>query len=564
MKQVVARVQCPSCRESGRDNEGNNLVQYSDGGAYCFSCGYFIADRNYSDKGQQQATNENEREYKMPEHTLETILAKRNIRPEVFKKYGVTLVSKEDALSVRVPITDSNGQEVGAQYREVDISNGKLTREMRTTKGSKLKTPFFGINTITKSTTTVLITEGWTDALRAATALYGRSDISVLGLCGATFAKRAAAYAVRFLQDKKVVLAFDNDDAGDKAKETFMKAVTETDPDSVIYKLLIPQKHKDVSEWLDAGALDFPAHVDTAAPVFNSNLLTSQDIGERLAVFLDVLKMQDYIRINFSATLDRCVKLMPGKLIGVMGDSGQGKSTLVEHFMLEAITQKKRVFCVSAEMSAEEVALKLMRVVRSEPLHDPNYLLSLDKSYFEEVVDETTRVLSWLTMVDNFGKMSVDRLDSYLLELSAAGMKPDLVAVDHLLAISENLEANTLQQTCKDLKAIARKHQVCVVLVSHIKKPQNQNRRTIYRPMMSDAYGSQGLTMYADVILTAAKDPIKKLTFIETVKQERLIGDYCDITLSFVDWQLSEIEAKEDKKRDYEAEADTDDEDDVY
>lgn len=31
---------CPKCAESGRDRKGNNLGVYSDGGTYCYSCGY--------------------------------------------------------------------------------------------------------------------------------------------------------------------------------------------------------------------------------------------------------------------------------------------------------------------------------------------------------------------------------------------------------------------------------------------------------------------------------------------------------------------------------------------
>jgi hypothetical protein len=38
---VVNHEQCPKCRERGRDSRGDNLGIYSDGGAWCFSCGYF-------------------------------------------------------------------------------------------------------------------------------------------------------------------------------------------------------------------------------------------------------------------------------------------------------------------------------------------------------------------------------------------------------------------------------------------------------------------------------------------------------------------------------------------
>lgn len=537
MKTIVARSQCPTCAATGGDKSRNNLVNYSDGGSYCYACGFFVSDG----KASVSEEDNNSKENRMPDNTLENILRKRGISITVAQKYGVTLVENNGELKVRVPITDTSGQEISAQYREVDTSSGNLTRNMTTAKGGKLKVPCFGVNTITKNTKVVLICEGWTDALIAATAIEGRLDISVLGLCGATFAKRAAMFVSRYHDDKRIVLAFDNDEAGDKAKQAFIEASAQYSPDKVLHKLLIPQAHKDLGEWLEKAEVNLLDAIENSPPVFSSNLLTSDQVGDRLHEFLNKLTTEEYIRLNFSPTLDRALKLMPGKLLGILGDAGQGKSTFAEHLMLEAITQKKRVFCLSAEMAAEEVALKLMRTVKREPLHLPDYLRSLDKSYFAEVVAETKRVLTWLTLVDDFGVCSVDRVDSYLLELAAADRMPSLVVVDHLLAIAESLEPDVLQKTCMLLKGLARKHRVCIVLLCHIKKPQEQSRRTINRPMLSAAYGSIGLAMYCDAVVAVAKDPQKRLTFVETVKQERLIGEYADVTLSFEDWQLAEV-----------------------
>lgn len=38
MSKVVGYEPCPRCRSNGRDNRGDNLVRYSDGGGHCFSC----------------------------------------------------------------------------------------------------------------------------------------------------------------------------------------------------------------------------------------------------------------------------------------------------------------------------------------------------------------------------------------------------------------------------------------------------------------------------------------------------------------------------------------------
>ncbi len=36
----LKNIACPSCRKQGRDRHGDNLATYSDGGMYCWSCGY--------------------------------------------------------------------------------------------------------------------------------------------------------------------------------------------------------------------------------------------------------------------------------------------------------------------------------------------------------------------------------------------------------------------------------------------------------------------------------------------------------------------------------------------
>ena len=40
MAKVIGKTRCPNCAKRGADTRGDNLVKYSDGGAYCFSCGF--------------------------------------------------------------------------------------------------------------------------------------------------------------------------------------------------------------------------------------------------------------------------------------------------------------------------------------------------------------------------------------------------------------------------------------------------------------------------------------------------------------------------------------------
>lgn len=41
MSHVIGNERCPACAKLGKDRHGDNLAIYDDGGAYCFSCGYY-------------------------------------------------------------------------------------------------------------------------------------------------------------------------------------------------------------------------------------------------------------------------------------------------------------------------------------------------------------------------------------------------------------------------------------------------------------------------------------------------------------------------------------------
>lgn len=60
MSYVVEHQKCPECSKHGRDRTGDNLAIYADGGAYCFSCGYYQSakgsKRFYTDTGRNTKT----------------------------------------------------------------------------------------------------------------------------------------------------------------------------------------------------------------------------------------------------------------------------------------------------------------------------------------------------------------------------------------------------------------------------------------------------------------------------------------------------------------------------
>lgn len=551
---VIKRSQCPKCLDSGH----NNQVHYSDGHTYCFSCG------RVSGKKSQQLNQPEEIEA-LPMLTTTSILAKRGISPDVIKRYGVqTLQTEDGGVWIGFPLHDINKAEYTQHLRRVDTSTGEMTRDMRYPKGSKLRLPLFGWQLVKKQAT-IVVCEGETDALILATQLKDNKNIAVLGMVGTANADKIAAHLLATITNQKVVLAFDNDKAGNEAVERIVATCERHESDIKLHRLDIHSDYKDVGDWLTNETVDILAEIETAPSLSLIGVLDSTAIANSLSEYIERLRTVSLIELQFSSTLSEAIRLLPGKLIGIAGASGQGKSTLAEHLVMEMLQQKKKVLFISREMMPEEIALKLLRMVRNEPLHDPRYLKTLDKETLAEIKLQVKNILKLLYCVEGYGAMEVAEVDKYIHKLTAEGNKPDLVVLDNLSAICKTQDSNIILEVCRDIKELAGAHQTCVVLLSHVRKapPARGNKKTIYRPQEQDIYGSSGLSMFADVILAVASDKHRSETYVETIKVERMGGLYADVTLVFKDYCLAEVDSNQ-FTTDYQGDEEYDDDEEVY
>jgi ABC-type uncharacterized transport system YnjBCD ATPase subunit len=310
---------------------------------------------------------------------------------------------------------------------------------------------------------------------------------------------------------------------------------------------------EDVGDAIQAGenllaAFDAPVLATTS--LFKDSAAVADDVSD----FIGQLHSGQLIRLGFSPTLDSAVKLTPGSLVAILGAGGCGKSTLAEHILLEALNTEGdvNVAMISAEMAAYEVGLKLISTIDGKGYHDYD---ELKKMTPEEVLALNKKIKASIrkfNVIDDFGGIGLEQIENALLEQISLGQPASLVVVDHMLALSQNLENTTLEETAKALKAIAIKCKCCVVVICHTRKSPNQkNSRTIYRPTLQDEYGSGGLQKYANVILGVAIDQPNRTLLVETLKKNRMGGKYVDVQLVLDNWQLKEPEFAETEATKY-------------
>jgi archaellum biogenesis ATPase FlaH/5S rRNA maturation endonuclease (ribonuclease M5) len=516
---------CEKCQQKGGDIKGNNRVLYSDGGYYCFACGDYKSGNNTT----VQQTN-----YTMlPMFTVENVLAKRDITPKVIADYDLSsCLDESNQMFIKFPLHDVNGAETNAQYRAVDTSTGTLLHDIKFSRG-KINLPLMGWKLVKPTTKALYICEGLTDALILASKL-DKESVS-LGMTSATAASKVASHILAYAKDRKIVLCFDNDEAGRLAETKFISTVERHDAEFVLYKLNIPKEHKDVGDWVASGTFDLQV-----SPVCVNGLIGASEIAERVGTYLDGMGSSTQIELSFSPTLSNALRLMPGKLIGIIGASGEGKSTLAEHLVMEVLQQKLNVFVVSQEMLPEEFAVKLLRMVRNQPLDSPKFIKTLTEDEKAEIVKQTAKLIRLLNMTDSFGEMSVAAIDKHIHKLTSIGCHPDLIVIDHLLAITRGCDKDEIMDTCKELKSIARRHETCVLLLTHTSKPVKG--RGIQQPQLNSAYGSSGLPIYCDAALGVSSDKQALLTLVELVKVERMGGCYANVTFNYKDYLLTEVE----------------------
>lgn len=461
---------------------------------------------------------------------------------ETLKKYGVKVVhdSVRECYSLAFPM--SNGTTCnGHHYRAVN-SNGTLTRDFYYAKGFKTKCPLFGWQLITARTETIVITEGETDALSLASQLQDSKTV-VVGAVGVGFARKIASWCLSKLEKTTIVLAFDNDVPGEQATSEVSSLLKSNDYKGKLFRLPIPQGFKDVKDAI-VGGIDFNG-VDYI-PLLTNNIRDSNSIADGISSFLTNNSTSERVRINFCPTLDDAILLSSRKLVSIIGDSGCGKSTFAEQLVVECLHQKKNALMVSAEMSGEEVALKMSRIIKGKPFHNPTYLESLTDEEFADLQKTIRTKLKNLKIVDDFGGLHVDALDKTLHELTAIDCKPALVLIDHFLAMVDNMgDFSSYESLARELKALADRHSVCVVVICHTRKPpQSRGKRTLHRPSLSDIYGG-GLSKWSDSCLGIAREMNSDVTLVETIKRDRMVGEYADVQLQLRNWKLCELMPEE-------------------
>lgn len=448
-------------------------------------------------------------------------LESRGISEKIARQYRITVQDSNPNVLV-FPFYDEDDHLVFVKYRKTDFKKG-LDKNKEWCEKDTMPI-LFGMNLAKDYDKPLVLTEGQIDSLSLTEAGIPNAVSVPTGASGFTW----YTYNLQWLLQFKEVIVFGDCEHG---HITLIDGLSARLPNDVIVKCVRQQDYlgeKDANDILRKyGAKALRYAVEHAEIPKLDNIKQLADVQN-----MDINKM-DKIKTGIEE-LDRCIRgMVMGQLIILTGKRGEGKSTFMSQLVAEALDQKESVFVYSGELADFhfkywlDLQLAGIRNVKDYPDQFG------EKSYY--LTDEITQ------KINNWYRGRAYIYDNnYLTEGSEFETLPEtiekvirqynvrLVCIDNLMTAMEavNEQSNLyLAQSnfVGQLKAIAVKYSVVIVLVAHPRKASASD-------MMDDndlVAGSSDITNKADVVLKYSRntDENYECDGLIKVTKSRLFGN---------------------------------------
>lgn len=456
------------CGECGSSDA---LQVYSDRHAFCYSCNTNIKDYDaYLEKeGAVLGTKKQESPKSspfVPMLSLEEISSlefkgfrERGIDKRVTSFFGVrSSVSSEGVVTDHFYPYTSGGTIVAYKKREVSTKTFSTIGDF---SGSEL----FGQSSFKEGGKRVVLTEGECDAMAYAQACMSESGqiYPVVSMPSATGIKAVKAQREWLRAFDEVILWLDNDDAGESGLKAVAKAIGF---DKVKVVKGIEKDANDVL--LKHGTKEAMRHVWDAKPYSPAGIISDPEV-----LWEQMEEYNNIVSVPYPECLtglnEKVKGMRPGEITLWTSGTGSGKSTLLREIMLHLIeTTEEKIGLVSLEEAPAESARKLAGMaINKNPVKEeiPNEELRVG---FDKVFGDS-RVI----VLDHHGSMNDGSIVDTLEAMCVMGAK--YLFVDHItILVSEGAEGLTgneaIDKVMNDLLSVAKRHNVWIGLVSHLRK----------------------------------------------------------------------------------------------
>ena len=507
----TARKPCPSCRETGNDTKGDNLVVYEDGSSHCFAC-------NYHEHGEETTS------YKPRIKTREEVtslgvygsIPDRKISEEIATKYKVKIEYGADGKisTHHYPFTDSSCKIIAWKTRDVATKSFK-------TVGKFNEVGLFGECLWESEGRYLTITEGELDCLSLTEVFNGKwATVSLRNGTGSVVKSLQGSF--EFIDSfEKIVLAFDNDKAG---REAIDKALEIFSPDKI--KIMsYPEGYKDISDMLQAGLI---REIENAW--WRSKTYMPKDIvgaTEVKDIWLSRPERQSvpypWICLNKKTHGFRL-----GELVTITSGTGMGKSSVVrelEHHLLT--TTPDKVGIIHLEETVERTLDGLVGIELSIPYHLDEIRQTYSKDLADKAFDKLFKRKDGEVLTLYEGKeLSVEKITSRIrLMAKAQGVK--WVILDHLnIIMSGNYrvdERRNIDALMTQLREVVVETNIGIFVVSHLSRQQGTSHEEGGEISLTHLRGSQGIAQLSNIVIALERNQQDEDEWMRNITKLRIL-----------------------------------------
>jgi len=451
---LVSKGPCPHCPSS------DAYALYDDGHGHCFSCD---ATDKVAPSTDTPPFTRRDPKGTMKDALLSGIsfrdLGRRGITEATCRHYGYGIAEDKGRVVQVAPYHDATGELVAQKVRTQDKDFYVL--------GDLKRARLFGQQLWRTGGKMVVVTEGEIDALSVAQAMHCKwSVVSVPS--GAQGAAKAVRAQLEWLASyDKVVLWFDNDEAGRKAVNECAKLL----PPGKVAIVYAPEGLKDANDVLrELGAAKVAQMVWEAQIYRPDGIVCGSDIA------LDDLMTEPELgwQTPFSRLNELTRGIHPGEVWLVTAGTGVGKSTASREMLYKAVNDGVRcgaVFLEENKITTAKALVALDNNVAFKSLRERPELLTK-----EQWAASHARLIAGgnYYAYDHFGSVESDSLISRI-EYLAVACECRLIFLDHVSIVVSGLELDEGERRALDvlmtrLRSLAERTRVSIVAVSHLRK----------------------------------------------------------------------------------------------
>lgn len=497
---------CPYCNGGSHRDEYTFSINIEKGvykclRSSCYQQGHFVElcrDFDFKlDFGeiQQYRKLQKPTEYRKPVNKAYEYFNGRGISNEIVEKYEITTHKHRDNLIV-FPFYDEQGELRTVKYRDTNWVKGcGKPKEWFETNTMPI---LFGMKQCTDFSR-LIITEGQIDALSVAQAGFSNAVSVPGGMSNFKWFTLSAEWINSFNE----IVVFGDWENGKMTLLDEIRARAKTKVRAVRHKDYLGEKDaNDILRSFGTQAIE-KAVLNAEEPKIEAvkELADTKDV--------DLNKLP---KIKTQITdLDKITGgMIMGEVILLSGKRGSGKSTLLNQFISAALDQGESVFAYSGELPDFHFKRWLdLQLAGRQNLEA--YVDEYGQTVYTIPEDVNKQISDWyrgrMYIYDNNYLIDAETETEGLCDTIRKVIETydtRLICIDNLMtameAVQDSDQLYSKQSNfVRDLKKIAIKYKVCIVLVAHVRKSGNKEQKSSFDN--DEVMGSSNITNLVDVVL---------------------------------------------------------------